>query len=126
MKQIFALTVAVGLLCTPAVAEDAPKTDMNDGLNLMEEGARMLMRGLLEEMEPTIDTLRDSFEDLGPAFGEFAQAVGPAFSDLLEQVDDLRHYDAPEILPNGDIIMRRSPDAPVWEPVPETSEEIEL
>jgi hypothetical protein len=62
---------------------------------------------------------------MGPAFGEFAQSVGPAFGALLERIDDLRYYEAPEILPNGDIIMRRSPDAPVWEPEQDTSE-IEL
>lgn len=102
---------------------------MGDGLNLMEEGARMLMRGLMAEMQPTIEDLRDTFEEMGPAFAEFAQSVGPAFSELLSQVDDLRNYEAPEFLPNGDIIMRRSPDAPIWIPdetTPETAPEIEL
>ncbi|MFA8441518.1 AAA+ family ATPase [Yoonia sp.] len=126
MKQIFALTVAAGLLWTPALAEDAPETEMGEGLSLMEEGARMLMRGLMDEMEPTLEALRENVEEMGPAFAEFIQSVGPAFGDLLEQVDDLRNYEAPEFLPNGDIIMRRSPDAPVWAPEPEEGAEIEL
>ncbi len=99
---------------------------MDQGFNLMEEGARMLMRGLMDEMEPTLDILRENFEEMGPAFAEFVRSVGPAFGELLEQVDDLRNYEAPEFLPNGDIIMRRSPDAPVWEPELEEGSEIEI
>ncbi|KQB97225.1 AAA+ family ATPase [Loktanella sp. 1ANDIMAR09] len=125
MKQILALTVAAALLCVPAMAEDALEGDMGEGLDLMEEGARMLMRGLMSEMEPALDALRDNVEQMGPALGEFVQSVGPAFGALLEQIDDLRYYEAPEILPNGDIIIRRSPDAPAWEPEPDTTE-IEL
>lgn len=126
MKQIYALTVAAGLLCTPVIAQDAPQAETEEGFDLMQEGARMLMRGLMDEMEPTLDSLRDNFEEMGPALAEFVQSVGPAFGELLEKVDDLRHYEAPEILPNGDIIMRRSPDAPIWEPEPEEGSEIEL
>lgn len=125
MERIFALTIAAGLLVAPAMADDTAETDMGEGLSLMEEGARMLLRGLLDEMEPTVEALRDSFEQMGPAFAEFAESVGPAFAELLEQVDDLRNYEAPEFLPNGDIIMRRSPDAPLWAPEAEGSE-IEL
>ena len=125
MRKFLALTVAAGLLCAPAMAEDAPESEMGEGIDLMEEGARMLMRGLMSEMEPALEALRDNLQEMGPAFGEFAQSVGPAFGALLERIDDLRYYEAPEILPNGDIIMRRSPDAPVWEPEQDTSE-IEL
>jgi hypothetical protein len=125
MKQFLALTIAAGLFCAPALAEDAPETEMGEGLSLMEEGARLLMRGLISEMEPTLETLRENLDQMGPAFAEFAQSIGPAFAELLEQVDDLRNYEAPEFLPNGDIIMRRSPDAPVWVPEQDTSE-IEL
>ena len=67
-------------------------------------------------MEPAIDELREGFAEFGPAFAMFAKEVGPAFAELLEGVDDIRHYDAPEFLPNGDIIMRRSDDAPPWTP----------
>jgi len=125
MKQIFALTIAAGFLAAPAMADDTAGTDMGEGMSLMEEGARMLLRGLIDEMEPTVETLRENFEQMGPAFAEFAKSVGPALAELLEQVDDLRNYEAPEFLPNGDIIMRRSPDAPLWAPEAEGSE-IEL
>ena len=125
MRQIVALTFALGLTFSPAIAQEQSDTDTDDGFSLMEEGARMLMRGLITEMEPAISELREGFEEVGPAFTEFAQAVGPAFVELLNQVDDFRNYEAPEFLPNGDIIIRRKPDAPVWEPDSETGE-IEL
>ena len=119
MKQISAYTLVFALAVTPAFAQDETAPDIDDGFSLMEEGARMLMRGLMTEIEPAIEGLRDGFEDMGPAFAEFAQSVGPAFAELLNQVDDFRNYDAPEFLPNGDIIIRRSPDAPIWEPEPD-------
>ncbi|MFG5381824.1 AAA+ family ATPase [Yoonia sp. R2-816] len=122
MKQIAALTLALGLTVTPVLAEDG---EVQEGFNLMEEGARMLMRGLMSEMEPAISELRGSLEDMAPVIGEFAREMGPAFTELLSQVDDFRHYQAPEFLPNGDIIIRRDPDAPIWMPDSETGE-IEL
>lgn len=125
MKQIAVLTIALGLTVTPVLAQDDASPEVDEGFSLMEEGARMLMRGLMAEMEPAMDDLRDTFEQMGPAFAEFAQSVGPAFAELLNQVDDLRNYAAPEFMPNGDIIIRRKPDAPIWEPDPETGE-IEL
>ena len=73
-------------------------------------------------MEPAITDLREGLEEMGPAFAEFAQSVGPAFAEMLDQVDDFRNYDAPEFLPNGDIVIRRKPDAPAWQPDPETGD----
>ena len=123
MKRIAIITAAACFSALPVLAEESVE---DNGFSLMEEGAKLLMRGLLDEMAPALDALRDTVDDMGPAFSEFAQSVGPAFADLLEQVDDLRHYEAPEIMPNGDIIMRRSPDAPVWQPGPKDTDEIEL
>ncbi len=109
----------------PVMAQDTPDAEVEEGFDLMEEGARMLMRGLMSEMEPALRDMRDAFEQMGPAFADFASSVGPAFAELLEQVDDFRHYEAPEFLPNGDIIIRRAPDAPDWQPAPDEGE-IEL
>lgn len=116
IKYIFMLA----MIAAPVTAQEQSAPDEESGFSLMEEGARMMMRGLMSEMEPAIDGLRDTIDEMGPAFAEFAQSIGPAFAALLEQVDDLRYYEAPEFLPNGDIIIRRAPDAPVWEPAPET------
>ncbi len=127
MKQLATLTLMLGLAMTPVAAQDETTPETDDGFSLMEEGARMLLRGLMTEVEPAIEDLRDGLEEMGPAFSEFAQSVGPALADVLNQVDDLRNYDAPEFLPNGDIIIRRAPDAPEWEPAPDAETgEVEL
>ena len=123
MRQIVALTLALGLSVMPAAAQD--DTEITDGFNLMEEGARMLMRGLMSEVEPAITGLRDSLEEMAPELGEFVVTMGPALTDLLNQVDDFSNYEVPEFLPNGDIIIRRRPDAPIWVPENDTGE-IEL
>ena len=52
------------------------------GRDLMAEALRLFMKGLIEEMEPAVE----------------------GFEGLL---DDLSAYHAPEVLPNGDIIIRR-------------------
>lgn len=46
--------------------------------------------------------------------------MGPVLRDLAVQVDDFRNYEAPERLPNGDILIRRSPGAPPPPPLGET------
>ena len=125
MKQLAAAMLALTLAVTPVHAQEEMDSEVDDGFSLMEEGAKMLMRGLIAEMEPAMEDMRKSLEDFAPVMGEFARQVGPAFAELLSQVDDFRHYDTPEILPNGDIIIRRKPDAPIWMPEDGTGE-IEL
>jgi len=119
MKQLIiplALTVTLAL---PAHAQD--DGDMDQGFDLMEEGARLLLRGLLSEMDPALEELKDLAEEVGPQMRLFAEEMGPALAALLEKVDDLTHYEAPELLPNGDIIIRRRPDAPLY--VPDVAED---
>jgi hypothetical protein len=125
MKRIVAFTLAVSLCITPAFAQDDSE-QIEDGFSLMEEGAKLLMRGLMSEVEPAISQLRGSLEEMGPALAEFIAEMGPSLSDLLNQVDDFRNYDVPEFLPNGDIIIRRKPDAPIWVPDDGEPEQIEL
>ena len=36
--------------------------------------------------------------------------MGPALGSILESVEDWSVYEAPEILPNGDIIIKRKPE----------------
>ena len=131
MRQLAAITLAALLAITPAYAQDDTAPETEEGFSLMEEGAKMLMRGLLSEMEPAIDELRQGFEEFGPAFAQFAKEIGPAFAELLNTVDDIRYYGGPEFLSNGDIILRRLPDAPPFTPpapdlLPEPDGEIDL
>ncbi|WP_322891426.1 MULTISPECIES: AAA+ family ATPase [unclassified Yoonia] len=111
---------AITLVLTVLLAGPAPAQSADDapsgGFNLVEEGARMIMRGLIEEMSPTIDSLRDTLEEMGPVVGDFLREMGPGLATFLNRVDDVRHYELPEFLPNGDIIMRRKPTAPLFMP----------
>lgn len=103
MKR-FALGISLtAALAAPLRAQEAEE----DGPTLMERGAQMFFEGLMQEMEPALDDLRGMAEDIEPAFREFWSEMGPAFAQLLGQIDDLSNYHAPEMLPNGDIIIRR-------------------
>ncbi len=65
--------------------------------------------------------------EIEPNLRSFVREMGPALRDLMAEVEDWSAYHPPEILPNGDIIMRRrEPLDP--DPVPEIEEgeEIEL
>jgi len=83
----------------------------------------------MNEMEPAIDDLKGMMEEFGPAMQLFADEMGPVLSEMLSKIDDIKYYEQPEFLPNGDIIIRRSPDAPAWEapdPAPNEDGQIEL
>lgn len=69
---------------------------MEEGFNLMEEGARLFFRGLMGEMDQAIIELEVLVEDLTPFLEELAVVM-----------DDINAYELPEVLPNGDIIIRR-------------------
>ena len=98
------------------------------GLSLMERGAQLFMEGILKEMEPAIDEFEGFADQMGPALKNFATEMGPKLGELLDQVDDWSAYTAPEMLPNGDIIIRRKPDHPLVPPeeLTEPAPQIEL
>lgn len=97
-----------------AAQEDAGEPE--NGFSLMEEGARLLFRGLIQEMEPALDELEGMSGEMRLAMREFAEQMGPAIMELMTLIDEVRHYQGPELLPNGDIIIRRDPDAPPYVP----------
>jgi len=70
---------------------------------------------LAQQEKPLEDELLDFF-------GELTEPLIPLLEDLSGQIKDLRNCRAPEILPNGDILIRRRPDAPTYEP----GDEIEI
>jgi len=118
MKQIIAATAFATLTALPAAAQD----DMDEGLSLMEQGAQLLLQGLMAEIGPTMDELKGLTDEMGTAMAQLGEEMGPALVELMSKVDDIRNYDAPEVLPNGDIIIRRKDDAPTYTPDPETGE----
>jgi hypothetical protein len=101
MKRLCLLCV---LLAAPASAE----SDVDQGLDLLQQGSRLLMQGLMDQIEPELKAL--------------AQEMGPALRDLQGMIGDLSQYHAPQVLPNGDIILRRK--VPLLPVLPEV--EIEL
>lgn len=108
---IFAAFVALPI---PAIAQD--EGGVEEGFSLMEEGAKLLFRGIMSDMEPAIDDFAGLAGELEPALELLATEMGPALMELIQTLDSVRYYERPEILPNGDIIIRRSPDAPDYEP----------
>ena len=113
MRQFAPMTLAFALLAAPAVAQDS---DADTGLSLMERGAQLFMEGILKEMEPAIEEFQGLADDLAPALKQFAQEMGPKLGEILDQVEDWNAYMPPEVLPNGDIIIRRKPDHPLTPP----------
>lgn len=104
-------------LALPAAAQETE----GDARSLMQRGAEMFLEGLRGEMAPAIDDLAGLAEQFGPAMRGFIAEMGPAMADILGQVQDWSAYHPPEILPNGDIIIRRkqTPDDAPEAPVPE-------
>ena len=110
MKYIAASLIALCVTVTPALSQE------DSGLSLMERGALMFMEGIMKEVEPAIEEFSGLAEQMGPALRSFAEQMGPKLGEVLEQVEDWTAYAPPEILPNGDIIIRRKPDLPTETP----------
>lgn len=104
MIRVALAPAALLLFLTAATAQEAappPETgEVEDGFSLIEEGTKLILRGLLDRVEPT---LKDMGEDLDSLMAE----MEPALRDLAGLIGDIRNYHPPEMLPNGDIILRR-------------------
>jgi len=98
------LAALVILLALPASAE-TPDDGVGEGLGLLQEGARIIMRSILEDIEPQLDEMR---RDLEGAMAE----LEPRLDALADMIGNIDAYEAPERLPNGDIILRRKRDVP--------------
>ena len=111
MRHAVCLIAALSL-GSAAQAQDEDQT-LRDGLDRLGEGSRMILEGLAQEMRPLLNEMRPMFE----------QELLPLLNRLADVMDDLSHYEMPERLPNGDIILRRSPEAP---PLPQDPPESAL
>lgn len=117
MKHI-AITLMMLSASPAALAQEVAPPPEDKGFDLMEEGAKLLFRGLMSEMEPMLDGM-----------GKALKEMEPALQELLALVDDIRNYDAPRILENGDILIprRKGVPPPLMVPAaPEPGGEIEL
>lgn len=117
MKHIVPLALVGILSATPITAQ----SEEEEGKDLMERGMELLFEGLREEMSPALKQMRELADDYGPALFSFLEEMGPAFGEMLDDVKDWASYHPPEVLPNGDIIIRkkiRPEPKPEVEPVP--------
>ena len=114
MKRLVAAIALATLTSTAAPAQDSAPDDPSgeEGFSLMERGARQLLEGLGDEMAPMLRDLEGLASEMGPALRDFALQMGPALSDMMEQVGEWSNYHAPEMLPTGDIIIRRKNPSP--------------
>jgi hypothetical protein len=95
------IVLALVLAAAPAVAQDVPGEDPG----MFDNGISGFMERFLGEDSPDGNDLVDGLAGA-------LDRMGPALRDLAVLVDDIRNYEAPERLENGDIVIRRSPDAP--------------
>ncbi|MFO7770535.1 MAG: hypothetical protein R6V38_04170 [Roseovarius gahaiensis] len=126
MTRFALITAAVLSIASPLSAQEAEQD--KPGTSLMERGAQMFMEGIMREMEPAMEDLKGLAETMGPELRRFVEEMGPAFAELMGKIDDLSVYHPPEMLPNGDIILRRKepldPDAPDQPPLDDGEIEI--
>lgn len=64
------------------------------------------------------DATTEAPRDFGQIFGELITRIDPYLGQLSEMLGDLSGWHAPEILPNGDILIRRRQPASPTEPAP--------
>lgn len=110
MKRILPVCAAVMLASAPVLGGEGEPT-AEEGFSLLEEGAKIILRSFLDEVEP-------SLKDLQKGLDGAMQDLAPALRDLADMMGDLRNYHAPERLPNGDIIIRRKSPSELAMPAP--------
>jgi hypothetical protein len=104
MRRTFTIFALCLTVAAPAAAQDNGDTER--GFDLLREGSRMILEGLMDDMRPMLEEARPFFEE----------EMLPFLESLGSLIDDLSAYEMPERLPNGDIIIRRSPDHPWIDP----------
>ena len=108
--EIMERLLILALLAMPAPA--LAQSEAEDGLGLIERGLGIIAESLRNEFGPDLDRLA---QEMGGALSEMA----PMLRDLAVLVDDLGHYEMPERLENGDVLIRRKADAPPPPPLGE-------
>ena len=96
MNYVAPFLLTTVLLVSPALSDDALNSETEDGFVLMEEGARLLLRGMMGELDEVLSEMET-----------LAAELGPMVQELQTLIEDIRDYELPEMLPNGDIIIRR-------------------
>lgn len=105
--------VMLMLLALPVRAQEAPAPappptgSVQEGVDLLQRGMRSILDGLVTEMQPAIDGM-----------GRALTGMRPLADQLFTLIDKIGNYEAPVMLENGDILIRRKPAAPAPQPAP--------
>lgn len=111
LAAVPAFAIALSVLSAPVAvmplhAQEAAATVEQGWL---EWGMSLFGDSVMQEVAPAIGDIRALAEQFGPT-------VGPAVEKLLALVDDMTNYELPQMQENGDILIRRKPDAPAAVP----------
>ena len=127
MRYIAPVLVCAALAAPLPILAQGANEDGQSGGSLIEQGFEMLLEGFFKEAEPALDELQGLAESFEPMIRDFAESAGPALQELVDEIGDLSLYEAPERLPNGDIILRRkTPLKPEADEKVASPEEFEL
>jgi hypothetical protein len=68
-------------------------------------------------MQPALDEMGKALNEVGPKLEGLSEEIVPKIQQLIAMIDDFANYDAPVMLPNGDILIRRNaPLVPKFDP----------
>jgi hypothetical protein len=101
------LALIAGLAMASLVVPLTARAEEDSGTSLMERGMQLFFEGLMQEIEPAWRDLQGLANELEPALRSFVEEMGPALEGLMADVKDWSAYHPPEVLPNGDIILRK-------------------
>ena len=100
MKHLYAALVILFVGVSSSKANEP-------SLGLIEQSAQFFLRGLLQQLPDELKDLEALTGSLEVSLRSFTQEMAPYLRDLLQQVEDWSEYQAPEVLSNGDIILRK-------------------
>ena len=115
------LMLTLMLLALPVQAQETPAPlpppdgSVEEGVDLLQRGMRSILDGLMTEMQPAIDEMSRALTEMKPMADQ-----------LFKLIDDIGNYEAPVVLENGDILIKRKPAAPAPLPAPLKEGEVEL
>lgn len=109
LRLLLAPALMLSLAAPVAAQTVAPQAEQPSLLDQLIGG---LMYQMFEQAAPHLDNLE---RDLGM----LAESMKPTFENIGALIDDIQNYEAPERLPNGDVIIRRKAGAPPPPPLPD-------
>lgn len=108
---LIALTLAAPVAAQDGTQDNTQNNTMSDfkkRFGKLSDNAQTLLEGWKDEIGPKLDE------------------IGPALGDMIDRLGDMSAFHAPEVLENGDILIRRKqPLPPEPAPVPERTPEPE-